>query len=60
MILDINHGPTLAEVKDNIAEDAVLDYVFMQAYGMGLIIEYCINYLIIHLILDIQALYLLL
>ena len=43
MILDINHGPTLAEVKDNIAEDVVLDYVFMQAYGMGLIIEYCIS-----------------
>ena len=34
---------TLSEVKDNIAEDVVLDYVFMQAYGMGLIIEYCIS-----------------
>ena len=43
MILDINHGPTLDEVKHHIAEDGVPDYVFMQAYGMGLIIEYCIS-----------------
>ena len=37
------YGPTLQEIKDSMHDGASLDYVFMQTYGMGLIVEYCVE-----------------
>lgn len=40
---NISYGPSIAEIKHFIKPDVRMDYVFMQAFCIGLIVEYCVN-----------------